>query len=430
VPSAFGQQTGHAAPPVSATLSWTSRIGDTFGPGDGKTRTYSVGSYNFDVGAADVGGISVDENHNTHRDRGLGPSNVNVIVGSKDPAKFKNPDLFLGLTTQSSKLMLPGTYTVKSSTGTQTGTDAAASIHFTPAIGTCSSTDTAGTFTVLKAAYEVITSATSGGKAVFYHPLALQIHFDLRCTDKAGVFTGDFTMSDKPISGAVPFVPDASTDTGDDGGTPTPGATPLGPLVVLPDTVIATPPVMANSTSITVPFTTFIPSTVTGPVTLSVTTDADNLLASVSPTTIQPGGSGNGVLTIRTTETTFAGDHAVTITATDGVTPSSATVFVTVICDPPFILGIDQPKSFTVSPGRPALLSVKASGSGPFTYQWFTGSTGLVNFPLAGGTTPNFTTSALNDTTQYWVRVTNPCGSADSQTATINVSAGAKPARR
>jgi len=69
---------------------------------------------------------------------------------------------------------------------------------------------------------------------------------------------------------------------------------------------------------------------------------------------------------------------------------------------------------------------VKASGSGPFSYQWFTGASGLVNFPLGGGTTPNFTTSAINDTTSYWVRVTNPCGSTDSQTATITVSPGAK----
>jgi hypothetical protein len=60
----------------------------------------------------------------------------------------------------------------------------------------------------------------------------------------------------------------------------------------------------------------------------------------------------------------------------------------------------------------------------------FTGASCLVNFPIAGGTTANFTTSAINDTSQYWVRVTNPCGSVASQTATVNVGAPAKPNSR
>jgi hypothetical protein len=133
---------------------------------------------------------------------------------------------------------------------------------------------------------------------------------------------------------------------------------------------------------------------------------------------------------LRTTPTTLAGDHVITITANDGTTTSSASVFVTVLCDPPFILGLDQPKGSTVGLGRPAQLSVKVSGSGPFAYQWFTGASGLSNFPLPGGTSANFTTSALNDTTSYWVRITNPCGSVNSQTATVNVSASAKPTAR
>jgi len=223
-----------------------------------------------------------------------------------------------------------------------------------------------------------------------------------------------------------------SVGSGNPGGgpppPPPPPPTPPGsPVIVLSDDVRATPIVMGSAASTNVLFSTFIPDMTTGSVTLSATTDADNLLASVKPPVITTTGTIDGVLTISTTATTTAGDHAVTLTATtsDGTT-SSATIFVTVICDPPFILGLDQPKSSTVSTGRPALLSVKASGSGPFSYQWFTGASGLVNFPLAGGTTPNFTTSAINDTTSYWVRVTNPCGSADSQTATITVSPGAK----
>ena len=214
------------------------------------------------------------------------------------------------------------------------------------------------------------------------------------------------------------------------GGTPTPQSPPPGPTVVLSDDLRANPILMNNSSSTTVLFSTVAAAGVTNDVTLSAQSDSEALIATVSPSTIAAPGSGDAILTLRTTPTTLAGDHVVTITANDGVNTSSASVFVTVLCDPPFILGIDQPKGATVALGRPAQLSVKASGSGPFSYQWFTGASGLSNFPLPGGTTANFTTSALNDTTSYWVRITNPCGSVNSQTATVNVSASAKPTRR
>lgn len=444
MPSAFAATSGHAFPPATATLSWTSRLGDTFGPGDGKLRNYSIGGYSFNISAQPIGGeFSISPAFAAS----VGPGNVGIIVSSKDPAKFPNPDVFLGFSVGHLQAVVPGTYTVTSSTGTHPdkAVTSAASVHLNPKLGKCATEDTVGTVKVTKSAFEIVpidSTDKDKPKSYAFHPISLQMHVEIRCSVNDGVFMADFQMTDRSFPDGIPWDP-AALGTGGDGGTgdggtgdgsggtPPPTPTPPGPVVVLPDTVLGTPQVMANSTTTTVPFTTFIPSTVTGDVTLSATTDADDLLASVSPSVIHLGGSGdNGVLTIRTTPTTLAGDHSVTITASDGVTSSSATVFVTVICDPPFILGIDQPKSSTVSLGRPALLSVKASGSGPFTYQWFTGSTGLVNFPLAGGNSANFTTSAINDTTQYWVRVSNPCGSADSQTATITVSAGAKPTRR
>jgi hypothetical protein len=217
---------------------------------------------------------------------------------------------------------------------------------------------------------------------------------------------------------------------GGPGGNPNPPPTSSGLAVVLPDDVRATPVVMGNSSSTSVLFSIFASSTSTADVSVSAQSDADDLLVSVNHPVIKAPGAGDEILTITTTPTTAAGDHVITITANDGTTTASASVFVTVLCDPPFILGINQPKGSTVGAGRPAQLSVKASGSGPLTYQWYTGASGLVNFPLPGGTSANFTTSALNDTTSYWVRVTNPCGSVNSQTATVNVSASAKPTRR
>jgi hypothetical protein len=41
--------------------------------------------------------------------------------------------------------------------------------------------------------------------------------------------------------------------------------------------------------------------------------------------------------------------------------------------------------------------------------------------PIAGATGRTFTTPALNWSSDYWVRVTNACGSVDSNTANITV---------
>lgn len=287
-----------------------------------------------------------------------------------------------------------------------------------------------GNFTITALAYDC--HATVDFPSVL-HLKQLNASFDMHCDGEKPFLHGLLTYVDN-----TGFACDTSGTggnggpgggTGDgSGGNGTPA--PQGPVVVLSDELRTTPVLMANASSTSVLFSTFVPSTTTMPVTLSASSDADDLLVSVTPSLITSTGTIDAVAKITTTSTTLAGDHAVTITATDGTTTSSATVFVTVLCDPPFILGIDQPKGSTVALGRPAQLSVKASGSGPFTYQWFTGASGLSNFPLPGGTSANFTTSALNDTTSYWVRITNPCGSVNSQTATVNVSAGAKPTGR
>jgi hypothetical protein len=272
----------------------------------------------------------------------------------------------------------------------------------------------------------VLDCTTDGIGNTVTHLKQLIMNFEQHCDGAKPALRGQFSLLD-----TTGFACDSAGSGDGSGGTPTPTPqpTPSTPVVILSDDLRSAPIVMGNAASMTVLFSTFIPDTTTGDVALSASSDADNLLVSVTPSVISARGTIDGVATIRTTPTTFAGDHAVTITATapDGST-SSGTIFVTVICDPPFILGIDQPKGTTVSSGRPANLTVKASGSGPLAYQWFTGSTGLVNFPLASGSSPNFTTSALNDTTSYWVRVTNPCGSVDSQTVTVNVGPGAKPA--
>ena len=81
-----------------------------------------------------------------------------------------------------------------------------------------------------------------------------------------------------------------------------------------------------------------------------------------------------------------------------------------------------QPQSQMIGPGQTALMIVEVTGTEPFTYQWYQGTTGDTAHPIAGATLPFYTTPALTNTTSYWVRVSNGYPpAADSNTATIAV---------
>lgn len=76
----------------------------------------------------------------------------------------------------------------------------------------------------------------------------------------------------------------------------------------------------------------------------------------------------------------------------------------------------------TIFSGQTKTLSVTASGTTPFTYQWYRGNFGDTSNPV--GTNSNqFTTPALTETTSYWVRVSGctPAVSANSGTVTVTV---------
>lgn len=92
-------------------------------------------------------------------------------------------------------------------------------------------------------------------------------------------------------------------------------------------------------------------------------------------------------------------------------------------CTPPSITA--QPQSATISGGS-RTLSVTATGTTPFSYQWYTGTSGNTAAPISGATGSSITVSP-NSTTSYWVRVTNSCGSANSATATITVTSTPPP---
>ncbi|MBK9139928.1 MAG: immunoglobulin domain-containing protein [Verrucomicrobia bacterium] len=108
-----------------------------------------------------------------------------------------------------------------------------------------------------------------------------------------------------------------------------------------------------------------------------------------------------------------------------GGAANSVTATITVTPGPPTIT--KHPENQTINAGQTATLSVEAAGTPPLSYQWYRGPSGATGDPIAGATSATFTTAPLNATTEYWVRVSNERGSADSQTATVSVSAATPP---
>jgi hypothetical protein len=101
------------------------------------------------------------------------------------------------------------------------------------------------------------------------------------------------------------------------------------------------------------------------------------------------------------------------------VNSGAATVTVTP-CTP---AGIGtQPQSASISSGNSTTLSVVATGSGPFTYQWYIGASGNTSNPVPGATGASVHVSPLA-TTSYWVQESNNCpSSVNSAAATVTVT--------
>jgi hypothetical protein len=111
---------------------------------------------------------------------------------------------------------------------------------------------------------------------------------------------------------------------------------------------------------------------------------------------------------------TPSGAHSVTIRSATSDAEEFSGFVVVIDCDPPGLLGTGQPVSQTVARGSTVKYTVEPFGSGPFTYQWYTGFRGMTDFPVAGATSATFTTPAVNERGSYWVRISNACGSYDS----------------
>jgi hypothetical protein len=122
-------------------------------------------------------------------------------------------------------------------------------------------------------------------------------------------------------------------------------------------------------------------------------------------------GSGNPLL-VNPSQTT---SYWCRVTNNCGNTADSAVVTVTIApCSAPQI--INQPQNQTAFTGTTISLTVGVTGTTP-TITWFQGPRGNTSTPIGSGKT--ITTPVLTQTTQFWTRITNSCGSADSDTVTI-----------
>ncbi|MBM3864046.1 MAG: lamin tail domain-containing protein, partial [Verrucomicrobia bacterium] len=84
-----------------------------------------------------------------------------------------------------------------------------------------------------------------------------------------------------------------------------------------------------------------------------------------------------------------------------------------------------QPAASTIDGGNTASMSVAALG-GQLSYQWYQGAAGTTTTPV-GTNSATLVTPALNATSSFWVRVSNPYGSVDSTAAVVTVNTVAQP---
>ncbi len=131
-------------------------------------------------------------------------------------------------------------------------------------------------------------------------------------------------------------------------------------------------------------------------------------------------GATNSSLSVSPPSTT---NYFVQVTNCNGantVTSTVATVSVVAGCTPPANATASAAPT-SVSPGQQVTLSVFVGiGTQPFTFQWFRGAAPDPSNPISGGTSFSITDSP-SVTSNYWVKVTNSCGSTNSNTVTVTV---------
>jgi len=189
-------------------------------------------------------------------------------------------------------------------------------------------------------------------------------------------------------------------------------------LILDPNEVFA-----ANLETVDVNSTLYLPAPADKVTTYTATGLPDDSTVQFLPRT--PDVEGTEARTVRITigPDTPAGTYVVTVKASrDDIADQFDYVLVFVDCQPPFILGVNDlgTQTQSVTSGSRANLKVVPGGNGPFKYQWYQGHSGSTAFPIAGATSNTLQTPPITTGTEFWVRVTNACGSRDSATATVS----------
>jgi Ig-like domain CHU_C associated/Dual-action HEIGH metallo-peptidase len=139
--------------------------------------------------------------------------------------------------------------------------------------------------------------------------------------------------------------------------------------------------------------------------------------AGASGNTASPVSGGIGAAILVTPAVTTS--YWVRVTGQCAPAADSAAATITIIpCQAPQI--INQPQNQTALNGTRVSLTVGFIGASP-TVTWYQGAKGDTSKPVGSGQT--ITSPALTQTTQFWARISNSCGSIDSNAATITVTA-------
>ncbi|HEX7151703.1 MAG TPA: hypothetical protein VF618_09465 [Thermoanaerobaculia bacterium] len=103
------------------------------------------------------------------------------------------------------------------------------------------------------------------------------------------------------------------------------------------------------------------------------------------------------------------------------INSQAATIIVAAGCIPPTITA--HPGGANTSTGQKVNFSVSVTGDAPFTYQWYRGEVGDTSIPVPNSNSANIQIGPLDisGTFKFWVRVTNQCGSANSNAAVVTV---------
>jgi hypothetical protein len=88
-----------------------------------------------------------------------------------------------------------------------------------------------------------------------------------------------------------------------------------------------------------------------------------------------------------------------------------------------------QPGDITIHSGQSTLLAAAAGGPAPIHYEWYRLVSGIGDQKVGTDSTA-YQTPALTFTTQFYVKMSNNCGTTRSRTATVTVTGAGTPVKK